>query len=70
MEQFVCLSHAGGLNFGDVICARRYFVETPRQHPQVPPPTMLSVNRKYFSGLIFVIVFVLFMLYDSVELYN
>ena len=23
-EQFVCLSHAGGLYFGDVICARRY----------------------------------------------
>ena len=24
MEQFVCLSHAGGLYFCDVICAQRY----------------------------------------------
>ena len=25
MEQFVCLSHAGGLYFCDVICAQRYW---------------------------------------------
>ena len=27
MEQFVCLSHAGGLYFCDVICAQRYLVK-------------------------------------------